>query len=564
MPTITFSLKDLQNLVGKNLSIEEVQELAHYGKGDFENYDEETDEVKIDFGDTNLPYLWSVEGFARLIKGIIGIQKGIPKIKISKSDYKVIVDKSVEKYRPHIACFVARGHKIDDYLIKQIVQLQEKFCETYGRRRQKVSIGLYSYKRLAFPVHYKAVDPLSIEFVPLDCDSKMNLKEILSEHQKGKEYSWILESFEKYPILIDDKNEILSFVPIINSNFTGKLEVGDESMLFEATGTDEESVLLAANIFAYVLSDRGFEIYSTEIKHQDKIIEIPYLFKESVAIKDGQIKQLFGLELKENEVKHLLEKAQFDFNDYKVTVPPYRADILHPYDIIEDIGIIYGFDKIDELELKTFTAGSKLKMNYFTDKVREIATGMGYQEIMSPILANKDSLYKKMSIEDFGTVEIQDYMSETYSAVRSWIIPNLMEVFSKNKHVDYPQKIFEEGIINTRKGESIKESNRIAIASSHEKVDYTQMRQALDYILKLLGLNNSLHYVIEEAEHGSFIEGRCARAIVNGKKVGYLGEINPQVLENWGLETPVAALELNLSELFEMVNDKNKSKNNND
>src|SRR3990167_8344536 len=223
MPTIIFSLKDLQHLVGKKMTIQEVEELAHYGKGDVESYDKETDEVKVDFGDTNLPYLWSVEGFARLVKGILGMQKGIPEIKIHKGDYQVVVDKSVVKYRPFISCFAAKGCKIDDYLIKQLVQLQEKFCEGYGRRRQKVSIGLYSYKRLAFPVHYKAVDPLSVEFVPLEFKAKMNLKQILEEHPKGKEYSWILENFEKYPVLMDDKKEIMSFVPIINSNFTGKL-----------------------------------------------------------------------------------------------------------------------------------------------------------------------------------------------------------------------------------------------------------------------------------------------------------------------------------------------------
>lgn len=277
MPTITFSLKDLQHLVGKKLSIEELQELVHYGKGDFESYDEETDEVKIDFGDTNLPYLWSAEGFARLIKGILGMQLGILEIKIEKGQYEVIVDKSVIKYRPYIACFAAKGKQIDDYLIKQIVQLQEKFCETYGRRRQKVSIGLYSYKRLKFPVHYKAAGPLSVEFVPLEFKAKMNLKEILSEHPKGKEYSWILEGFEKYPLLTDDNNEVMSLVPIINSNFTGKLEIGDESMFFEATGTDEEAVNLAASIFAYALFDRGFEIYSAEIKYPDRKVISPNL-----------------------------------------------------------------------------------------------------------------------------------------------------------------------------------------------------------------------------------------------------------------------------------------------
>ena len=81
MPTITFSFKDLQNLVGKNLSLKELEKLSNNAKGDFKGYDKESDEIKIDFGDTNLPYLWSVEGFARFIKGMIGIEKGIPTIK---------------------------------------------------------------------------------------------------------------------------------------------------------------------------------------------------------------------------------------------------------------------------------------------------------------------------------------------------------------------------------------------------------------------------------------------------------------------------------------------------
>src|SRR3989338_8170198 len=103
MPTITFSLKDLQNLVGKPLSVEEVESLVEYGKGDFEKYDKAADELTVDFGDTNLPYLWSVEGIARLIKGILGKQKGIPKIDIKKGNYKVIVDKSINEIRPYIA-----------------------------------------------------------------------------------------------------------------------------------------------------------------------------------------------------------------------------------------------------------------------------------------------------------------------------------------------------------------------------------------------------------------------------------------------------------------------------
>ena len=549
MPTITFSLKDLQHLTGKKLAIEEVHDMAHYGKAEVEAYDEETDEVKMNFDDTNLPYLWSVEGFARLLKGVLGMQKGIPEIKLNKGNYQVIVDKSIMKDRPFIACFAAKGRKIDDYLLKQIIQLQEKFCESYGRRRQKVSIGLYSYKRIKFPLHYKAVEPGSIEFVPLDFKAKMNLKEILAEHPKGKEYAWILDGWEKYPVLIDDNGEILSFIPVINSNFTGKLEIDDEDIFFEATGTDEEAVNLAANIFAYAFHDRKFDIYSVEVKYGEKKVLAPRLENHSVMVKPEQINQMFGMELKESEIKNLLEKGQYDYREHKAFAAPYRGDILHPVDVIEDIGIIYGFVRLKEFPLTTYTIGSGLKINEFIDKVREIVIGFGCLEVVSAVLTNKDYLYRKMNIEDSETIEIEDYMSETYSAVRSWILPNLMEVFSKNKHITFPQKIFEEGLANSLKGEKVEEFSRIAVAVSNEDANYTEIRQVLDSIMKLLGV----HYDIEETEHNSFIEGRVGRAIVKGKKVAYLGEINPEVLSRWGLEMPVAALELNLTELFEVI-----------
>ena len=257
------------------------------------------------------------------------------------------------------------------------------------------------------------------------------------------------------------------------------------------------------------------------------------------------------------DLKNLAEKAQYDFKDYKISIAPYRGDILHPYDVIEDIGIMYGFEKIKDAPLATYTIGSGLKLNEFIDRVREIAAGLGYQEIVSAVLTNKDYLYNKMNTEDTGTVEIAEYMSETYSVVRSWVLPNLIEVFSKNKHVTFPQKIFEEGLVNVRKGEKIEEFHRIAIASSSEDTNYTEARQALDLIMKLFGLK----YDIEETEHSSFISGRVGRAIVKGKKVAYLGEISPKVLENWGLDLPVAALELNLTELFEVMG-KNKSNEN--
>ncbi|MBW2989462.1 phenylalanine--tRNA ligase subunit beta [Candidatus Woesearchaeota archaeon] len=553
MPTIKFSLKDLQKLVGKKISLEEAAELAEYGKGSFEGYNKEEDEVSIEFGDTNLPYLWSVEGVARLFKGVLGLQKGIPKIEVKKGSYKVIADKSVSDVRPSIAAFVAKGCKVDDYLIKQIVQLQEKLCESYGRRRLKAAIGVYSYDKIRFPVHYKATEPESVKFVPLGFRKEMSQQEILEEHPKGKEYAWILEGKKKYPLLVDDEGKVLSFPPIINSDMTGKVEEGGEHLFVEATGMETEPLLLVMNIMAYALYERGFEIYSVEIEDEGKKVISPSLSKDKIKVSKEQIKKILGLELKNSEIKEMLEKMQYDVTSDKamasIQIPPYRKDILHPNDVIEDIGISYGYKNIEEKKLMSYTQGETSQMVRFRDTIRELLIGMSFQEAFSPILTNKKILYDDMKTKDFGTVEIKNFMSETYSAVRTWILPQMMNLLSKNKHIEYPQRVFEEGIVTVKKDGEIIDYERVAAVSANENADYTEIRKVLDNIMRMIGAE----YEIEETEHSSFIEGRVGRVSVKGKNVAYIGEINPNVIEGHGLEVPVVGMELNLSELFRIL-----------
>ncbi len=545
MPTITFSLKDLQQLAGRKISPEQMHELAHYFKGEFQGYNKATDEATVELDDTNLPYLWSVEGMARLLRGVFGAEKGIALLKTTKGPYEIIVDESVKEIRPYIEGFVAKGRKIDEYLLKQLIQLQEKYCDSYGRRREKASIGMYSYRRIKFPLIYKAASPGSVKFPPLGYEREMTLAQIIEQHPKGKEYGKALRNSKAYPILTDSNNQVLSLIPIINSNSLGKLEPGDTEFFFEVTGTDAEATRLATNIFAYALHERGFQIYSSTIRSGGKIKAVPDLTSEKLKISSQAVRNLLGLDLKDAEIRSLLEKARYGFNNYTVEVPPYRADIMHPFDIIEDIAIMYGFDKITPLELESYTTGKKARMVDFVDITREIAIGLGYQEVLSQILASKATLYDRMATPDPGTVEIENPMSENFSAVRTWLLPVLLEMLSKNKHADYPQKVFEQGLVTERKGEKITDHEKIALASCHNNADYTEARQTAEHLMRQLGFE----YKITEADHPAFIKGRVAALAINKKTAGFFGEIAPEVLANWGLETPVCAVEIDLSEL---------------
>ncbi len=552
MPTVDFSLKDLSELVGKKLDIKELDCLLEFAKAELESYDETSGMLTLSLGDTNLPYLWSVEGLARLLKGVLGFEKGVPELKLQKSSHTIVVDKNISDVRPFIAAFTAKGRKVDEAFLKQIIQFQEKLCDSFGRKRKKLAVGIYPYAGITFPVYYRAVVPESIRFIPLDFRTEMSLAEILKVHPAGQKFAFTLEGLKDYPILVDAKNNVLSFPPIINSQQFGKVTLDSEELFIEATGEDFATVNLACTILAYIFSDRGFQVAGVEIKYPEKKIVTPQLSVEKIKIREHDVNSLLGTSLGKLEIKRLLEKARYNVKDYVVSIPPYRADILHAVDVVEDIGIMFGFKNIPTSPLTSYTVGDVSPKVVLIDKFRDVLVGFGFQELMSPMLSNKGLIYDKMNIHDSGTVEIRSFMSASYSVVRSWIMPHLLEVLSKNKHNPYPQNIFEQGLVTKRLRDKISDSDVIAVACCSAEVDYTKIKQVAD---ALMGIGH-IDYSIKEVEHGSFIPGRVAGIFIKDRQIACLGEVSPDVLGNFDINMPVAMMEFDISALYSILYEK--------
>jgi len=549
MPTVSVSLKDLSNLIGRRIDQKNIKGLLEYAKAEISGF--KGDEVSVQFNDTNLPYLWCAEGLALLFRGVLEKDNGLPDIKSYSSDYKIVVDKSVRSVRPFISAFVAKGGKINDFLLNQLIQLQEKFCGHFGKRREKVAIGVYPSKKISFPVSYSAVPPKSVRFVPLDFSREMTLAEILDEHPKGKEFGWILKNTKKYPLLSDSNKDILSFPPVINSDAMGRLGVGEEEIFFEATGNDGDSVSLAACIFAHVLNMRGFKIFSVKVSYSGKGVVFPDFSVEKHKLDKGMVKKILGLDLKDSEIKQLLGKARFDYKAGNVCVPCFRNDIMHSVDIIEDIGIMYGFDRMDSLDLASYTVGGSSGLQDFVDKFRDLVAGLGFQEVLSPILSSRECLVDRMNFKkSLKLVEVANPSSLNFAVLRFWLLPGLMDVLMRNKHVDFPQKVFEQGLVSVRSGDSVGDEEHVAGLLSFAGVSFTDAKQAVEALLRNLGCEASY----EDSEHNSFIPGRAAKVVVEGKDMGFVGEIHPFVLNAWGLDMPVAGFEINLSELFNTRN----------
>ena len=150
-------------------------------------------------------------------------------------------------------------------------------------------------------------------------------------------------------------------------------------------------------------------------------------------------------------------------------------------------------------------------------------------------------------------LHILDPVSEGYNSLRSWILPGLMQTLQVNRTNEYPQRIFEIGSVFTKDPHAhalADESVLLAVVLSHKNASYTEAMQVLDYLLRML----HVEYTVIDDDVGCFLKGRCARIVLkNGFKIAYVGEMHPHVLENFGIEMPVVGFELNLTELFTVV-----------
>lgn len=554
MPTVELSLSDLNRLLRRDLSFDELEDKAIlYVKGEVDYFDG-VDLVKCDIKDTNRPDHWSVEGIARELRGYLGVEKGLPDLPIEPSGIQMNVDKKVEKVRAKTVAAVVKNLTFTDESIKQIIQLQEKIHMTYGRNRALVAIGVYDFDRLVPPIKYTTVPHDGIRFIPLDCDEEMTPGEIMEKHPKGQEYSHLIKDNDEYPLMIDSAGNALSIPPIINSVYTGKVTEETTNVFIEITGHEIDRILLALNVLAATFAERGGKVESVEVNYHDKTIITPDFTPKRYSIDPDYCRRILGLDLSNEEIAHLLERARYNAiskgDHIEVEYPSYRGDIMHQRDVIEDVAIAYDLNEMIAEPPAISTLGRESPKEVYATAVREVMVGLGFQEILTFNLTNKDNLFKKMNLPEEDICEIANPISASWVALRNWLSPSIMDFLTHNLHVELPQKVFEVGdvvVLDDTRNTLTRTTKKLACAITDSTVSYEEASSALDALMRAMDTDYSLKTV----ENTSFIPGRSAEIHVNGKTIGIIGEVHPRVLQNWGLEKPVVLFEVEVDTLYE-------------
>jgi phenylalanyl-tRNA synthetase beta chain len=212
---------------------------------------------------------------------------------------------------------------------------------------------------------------------------------------------------------------------------------------------------------------------------------------------------------------------------------------------VEDFAISRGYNSFALEMPEKFTTGSSAPVVDFACKARKLMLGMGFQEFMTYILTSGDKLFSKMNRIQKDVIEVENVMSDTFSVLRPSLLPILLEVESKNMRVEFPHKIFEEGevvVVAPEENFGCKTLVNLGAIVSHGEANFSEIHSYLHSLMFYL----NIPYRLEETTDPSFIDGRIGKIICRDKEVGLIGEVHPQVLENWGITVPSAAFEITL------------------
>ena len=568
MPTVDVDPNELRELTGTEKGDDElIEDLFALGL----EYEGETEdgEFELEFAPDRLDRL-SVEGVARSLRYQYGDARGVSVPSTNSPDWTIVVEESVPEERPYVTGAVVRGVDLDDDALESLIQLQEKLHATMGRKRAKGAIGIHDLTMLKGSpategeptIRYVGVSPDGDRFVPLDSDQELTPGQVLEEHETGRTYADLVSEYDRYPAIYDDIG-LFSFPPVINGRRT-EVTTDSRDLFVEMTGTDQWTIDKMLNIVCYALAARGATIESVTVAYDDHELVRPDFSTKRKTVAHDRIETILGIDLDPDEVIDLAERSGLDAEAtegddgnlvYEVTIPPYRVDVLHPLDVIDDLGRAYGFNELEPKYPDVGTVGGRHERSRLENATRNLLVGLGFEDMLNFHMISEEENYDRLGVspdgDGYGVGEpatIKEPYSEDYTMLRTWVLPSLLMVLERNTHRAYPQDLAEIGFaaeLDDDENTGVGERRSVGAVLARHDAAYEDAKARLQAIAR----NFEVELETPPTAHPTFIPGRTAAVVVDGEEVGVIGEVHPEVLVEHDLELPVAAFEFDLEAL---------------
>ena len=287
----------------------------------------------------------------------------------------------------------------------------------------------------------------------------------------------------------------------------------------------------------------------------------------TIDIRASRMNKLMGIEIPTEQMTAYLNaleiKTSVNGDIITVTPPTVRQDLLIEEDYVEEISRMYGYDKLP-VKLPAHTAQALLTpMQIMRNRAKDVLTGLGMDEIqtysfVSPRASDKVRIPEGDPRRQF--IKLINPLGEDTSVMRTMLLPNVLEVLRTNYTRSVPAaRIFELGntFFNNGLGPDglPQEKDALCLAAYGEGEDFYLMKGRVDELLKLLGVKNVKYYTEKDP---SFHPGRCARIEAGGEKIAVIGQVHPDISEDYGIDCEVYAAELDFAGMFRISDTEKK------
>jgi phenylalanyl-tRNA synthetase beta chain len=293
------------------------------------------------------------------------------------------------------------------------------------------------------------------------------------------------------------------------------------------------------------------------------IVEVNTLKEQevTVTITLDRINRVLGTAITKDEVATILTNLQFAFTEdngtFTITVPSRRRDISIEEDIIEEVARLYGYDRLPAtLPVAETKPGKLTPYQAKRRKVRRYLEDVGLFQAITYSLTSAEKA-TMFALETAEPIRLALPMSEERSVLRQSLLPHLLEVASYNRARQVENvAVYETGAVYLTSGENALPSEKERLAGvvtgvwhahlwqgEKKAVDFYVVKGILDGLFELLGLTNRIEYKQAKREH--MHPGRTADILLDGKTIGFVGQLHPVVQKEYDLkETYVFELAL--------------------
>ena len=549
----------------------------------------EMEDVVIDFEITpNRPDCLSMLGMAREAAATFGTNMVYPKTECAKTDEKAEDYIQVEVNSDLCKRYTARV--IKDVKIEQSPWWLQKRLMAAGMRPINNMVDITNFVMMEYgqPLHAFDIRALAGSKIVVDTASNGEVFTTLDGSER---------ELDETMLMINDAEKHVAVAGVmggLNSEILPDTEtVVIESANFEGSSVRQTSKKLGLRTEASSRYEKGIDpnLCEDAADRVCKLVEMlgcgkvldgaVDVYKKpetapTVTARVSRINKVLGTDLSREEMVKILEGLEMNVSgsgDQMVVTPPsVRQDLLEEVDYVEEVARIYGYDNLPNTLPELTTKVENSKSWEMRALARDLLCSMGANEIQTfSFISDKD--FDAVGIDEDSwerdTVRIMNPMGEDTAAVRTILMPGMLEVLARNDARSIPSvRAYEIGTVFSKNYIDPKglpdESFDLSIGVYGEGESFYTLKGMIESLLDGMGIED-VEYVAE-SEYGTYHPGRCARIVkkVGGRgedgslvmdvELGIMGEIHPDVQENYDIDTRCYGAELFFDKLVEYSN----------